>query len=87
MIETMPSSNDTPDGMQPSGFVGTPEAARLLSVTTGRIRQLLSEKKLKGFKVEGEQGWQIELASIERYREYQRRLAEAREVFGGNTDE
>lgn len=48
-------------------FVGTSEAAKLLNVTDGRIRQLIRATELRAIKI-APRFWAISLKEIDRYK-------------------
>lgn len=48
-------------------WVSVTRAAEILGCTTGRIRQLLGEKRLVGEKLDGTKLWMVSRESVESY--------------------
>ena len=49
-----------------ANVISVSDAAALLGVTTGRVRQLLDSRKISGKKL-SERAWAVELRSVEEY--------------------
>ena len=50
-------------------WVSVSKAASILGCTTGRVRQLLGEKRLSGEKLDGTKIWMVSRESVEKYGE------------------
>jgi excisionase family DNA binding protein len=74
-------SDDEPE------YVPTKRAAELLGVTEGRVKHLLHQQRLAGYKPEGERGWQIETASIRRYAAYRQARESAKDLLREDASE
>lgn len=48
-------------------WVSVTKAAEILGCTTGRVRQLLGEKRLAGEKLDGTKIWMVSRESVEKY--------------------
>ena len=48
-------------------WISVSRAAEMLGCTTGRVRQLLGEQRLKGEKLDGASIWMVSRESVEKY--------------------
>jgi excisionase family DNA binding protein len=70
---------------KPEG-IKTQVAAEMIGVGVARVKQLLEEGKLQGYKVE-RGAWRVEIESVRRYLRYQEALEKAKKILTGEADD